>query len=68
MPKYDPDAEISGLIFTIPSWVSSINRTRTTANFNAISKNVKCKLGKELSELSEAIENMINEIRRPSHG
>ena len=68
MPKYDPDSEVSGLIFTIPSWVSSINRTHSTANFSEISLNAKYKLEQELSELSETIENMIREIRRYSNG
>jgi hypothetical protein len=28
MPAYDPDAEISSLTLTIPSWISSIERTK----------------------------------------
>ena len=33
MPVFDPDAEIASLTLTIPSWISSIERTRTNADF-----------------------------------
>ena len=63
MPAYDPDAEISSLALTIPSWVSSINRTSSAANFHEISRNARCKLEKELLELKETIENMLIAIK-----
>lgn len=63
MPTYDPDAEISSLALTIPSWISSINRTHTVSNFNEISSNARCKLEKGLLELKLTIENMLSVIK-----
>lgn len=36
MPEFDPDAEINSLALTIPSWVQSLKRTRSTAKFPLI--------------------------------
>ncbi len=63
MPIYDPDAEISSLILTIPSWVSSINRTRSTTNIGEISEHAKCRLEKELSGLNETINTMLMTLK-----
>ena len=37
MPDYDPDAEITGLTLTIPSWTNSINRTRNNSILKTVS-------------------------------
>lgn len=63
MPAYDPDAEISSLTLTIPSWVSSIDRTRSTANFSIVSFNAREKLEKQLIDLKETIEDMLAAIK-----
>lgn len=63
MPAYDPDAEISSLALTIPSWVSSIDRTRSIANLSKISCNARCKLEKELLNLKETIDTMLIDIK-----
>lgn len=63
MPVYDPDAEISSLALTIPSWVSSINRTRSIANLSEISNNARCKLEKELLELKATVKKMLTAIK-----
>ena len=63
MPIYDPDAEISSLALTIPSWVRSIDRTRSAANLNEISSNARCKLEKELLGLKETIDTMLTAIK-----
>ena len=59
MPDYDPDAEISSLTFTIPSWISSISRVRSSANINEISNDARRKLEERLVELESAIGEMI---------
>lgn len=59
MPAYDPDAEISSLTLTIPSWISSINRAHSTADLNGITDNACRKLEKELAKLKETINNML---------
>jgi len=55
MPAYDPDAEISSLTLTIPSWISSIERTHTLANLNKTSSKARFKLEKQLLELKDTI-------------
>jgi len=59
MPAYDPDAEISSLMLTIPSWISSINRVLSTADFNKVSENAKTKLQNELKNLEYTVEAML---------
>lgn len=56
IPEYDPDAEISSLTLTIPSWISSIERTRTTADFSATSQTARNKLLKQLDSLKSVID------------
>jgi len=63
MPTYDPDGEISSLTLTIPSWISSINRTRSIANFSEISNYACSNLEKELLELKETINIMLTVIK-----
>lgn len=63
MPVYDPDAEISSLTLTIPSWVSSINRVHFTADLSDITDNACRKLEKELMELKETIDSMLTAIK-----
>ena len=59
MPVYDPDAEITGLTLTVPSWVSSINRTRSLAKLNEVSCAARNKLAIELDGLKETIDSML---------
>lgn len=55
MPKYDPDAELSSLSFTIPSWISSMDRTLNVADFTNSSYNARIKLLNALNSLSNTI-------------
>lgn len=59
MPAYDPDAEFSSLAFTIPSWVSSINRTRSNTIIGKTSENVRGRLKNELLDLKETIDTIL---------
>ncbi len=63
MPAYDPDAEISSFVLTIPSWVSSIDRTRRAADLNVVSSNARSQLLKQLTDLKKTIEGMLAAIR-----
>lgn len=58
MPIYDPDAEISSLTLTIPSWISSIERTLSNADFTKISNKAKIKLEDELKKLEYVVDVM----------
>ena len=56
MPKYDPDAEISSLALTIPSWISSIERAAERTNFEKISFKASRKLKEQLNKLQGTVE------------
>lgn len=63
MPEYDPDAEISSLAFTVPSWTSSINRVRSSAKFNEVSDGACERLNASFYELKTAIDAMLAVIK-----
>lgn len=62
MPMYDPDAEITSLALTIPSWCSSIERVQSTADFHTVSGNAKYKLYSQLISLQTVTNAMLAEI------
>lgn len=53
MPAFDPDAPIVELTLTIPSWISSINRTKDHANLSEVSEAAKEKLIARLAEFEK---------------
>lgn len=59
MPKYDPDAQISSLALTIPSWISSINRAKNQTNFSETTRDGLYKLKEQLYSLIDAINAII---------
>ena len=63
MPEYDPDAEIAGLTLTIPTWSSSIDRTRTRTNLGIVSGAAKDRLVAALSDLQARIDEMLSAIK-----
>lgn len=68
MPQYDPDAEISSLALTIPSWVSSIERSRKNTDFCKVSASAMNWLTRQLAILKQAIENIEKTSRRNNNG
>jgi len=62
MPEYDPDAEISSLALTIPSWISSIQRTQSMANLPLISAVARNKIKAQLQNLSMTVDEMLTAI------
>lgn len=62
MPVFDPDAEINSLALTIPSWISSINRTRTTAQIPLLTVKGQKQLEQQLYLLQEAIQIMLHTL------
>lgn len=66
MPAYDPDAEVAGLTLTIPSWMSSIDRTKSMAHLEAISPAARQNLLAALTELEGKIQEMLNAIEGES--
>jgi hypothetical protein len=55
-PPYNPNAQINTLAFTIPSWVSIIEKSIATSDFNEISSDAQDKLTEELNKLATTIE------------
>ena len=66
MPSYDPDAEVSGLTLTIPSWISSIQRTYSSAEFSAISASALERLMEQLLCLTQSTQQLISAIKEVS--
>lgn len=63
MPAFDPDSEISSLALTIPSWSSSIERTRNAANLSIVSPKARGNLIKALNNLQSTVEEMLSAIK-----
>ena len=61
-PLYDPDAQVTGLIYTIPSWMDCLERMALSANFSAISAEIYNQLQKALGELKNLTEDVIKII------
>ena len=68
MPKYDPDSELLSLTLTIPMWKSSIERVRTTADFDNASEKARGDLLRQLDNLSVTIQQLSNFIEEADHG
>lgn len=63
MPEYNPDAEVTGLTLTIPSWGSSIHRVLNQIDLQKITPHARDKLIIALSNLQEVIESLLNALR-----
>lgn len=63
MPTFDPDAEISGLTLTIPSWISSLERVKKATDFQFTTKPARKKLENALLQLRRAIDEIVTDIR-----
>jgi len=50
-PKYDPDAQVMGVIHTIPSWIDALNRVNNSADFGCITVNTHRRLKSALESL-----------------
>ena len=59
MPTFDPDAPITELTLTIPSWLGSINRTIKNTNFKSVSKSAKNKLSTIILKLDSSLKDML---------
>ncbi len=64
MPAYDPDAEVSSLSLTVPSWISSIERVKKVSDMTASTDSAKQKLAKTLLELRATIDDMLQYIKK----
>ena len=62
MPAFDPDAEITSLTLTIPSWNGSINRMRSRVRLSTASQEAKINLKQALEHLQGTISSVLSEI------
>lgn len=65
MPKFDPDAELSSLSLTIPSWCSSVERVMNVTDFRLSSKEGKNRLKIQLNNLINVIDKITNILEEP---
>lgn len=63
MPQFDPDAEITGLTLTVPSWSSSLQRLKTKTDLSIVSSQAKGKLAEVLLDLHVQIKAMLEAIK-----
>lgn len=61
MPKYDPDAEISSLSLTVPSWINMIERAGKNITPQITEKAVE-EIYERLNRLKDTAENFIEQI------
>lgn len=66
MPVYDPDAELKSLMFTIPSWVKSIDRVLKSKEIPCASDTIKASLTTELCKLLTSTSIMLQTLKENS--
>jgi len=59
VPAYDPDAQVTGLLYTMPSWMDCLERVGLGTDFGVISVDSFHWLQKALDELKTLAENII---------
>ena len=62
MPEYNPDAEVTGLTLTVPSWGSSIYRVLNQSDLQSTTPQARDKLVIALSELQKAVKALLKAI------
>ena len=62
-PKYDPDAEISSLSLTIPTWISSMNRTKDITIFDNTTTDARKLLENQLYNLRGTVDTFLALIK-----
>ena len=63
MPEYNPDAEVTGLTLTVPSWGSSIYRVLNHSDLRSTTPQARDKLVVALSDLQKAIEALLRAVK-----
>lgn len=64
MPVYDPDSDISSLIYTIPAWINSVNRAQANTDFQKISVVAKERTLMQLNRLLLAVISLEEDLRK----
>ena len=62
MPAFDPDAEVTALTLTIPSWISSVGRIKASTDLRAVSRSARSDLKAVLTALRIKAQELLDEI------
>ena len=62
MPSYDPDAEITALTLTVPSWINSIKRALRSAEQQPVSRKAKENVKSAMAELQTQIAILLSTV------
>ena len=62
MPAFDPDAEVTALTLTIPSWISSVDRIKASTDLRAVSRSARSDLKAVLTALRIKAQELLDEI------
>lgn len=68
IPKYDPNSELKSLIYTVPTWNSSLNRVKRVAHMSEANSDTKNRLRKELINTISVISDFLYEMEESSDG
>lgn len=60
MPMHDPNAELSSLRFTVPSWIKIINRSIELTDFPSTSESARSALKIELANLMQKVSRLLS--------
>ena len=63
MPEYNPEAEVTVLTLTIPTWGTSIHRVLSQSDLNSITPQARDKLILALSGLQKSIEDLLSAVK-----
>lgn len=64
MPEYDPDSDLSSLIYTIPAWINSVTRAQGKTDFQQITPAVKDRTIIQLNRLLTAVFSLEEDLRK----
>ena len=63
MPAYDPDSDLATLMYTVPTWVSSIKRAHSNTDFTKATPMAKSRVLEELTILRKTIQEMEQSLK-----
>ena len=63
IPEYNPDSAISSLTLTMPTWISSMNRTLEAADMALVTDKARKALRQELLQLRQVIDTILKFIK-----
>ena len=68
MPQFDPDAEMTSLMLTLPIWTRQMERTRDSSDFQKISKETATAMEEALVRHRVEIQHFLRLLRKANYG